>query len=202
MLLSASSDTDCAVNIDLTSHMSSAQWGRASPDPVPGPVPLRAAESLSLFGAGPVRARRPLLRHRSLYRLQSQPLLLLLLLLHQHPLEVQTSELLPFAAPTGKSCTVHLWQEVITLTPLAPLLLVRSGFSRMASISSLFRSHRRGTTPATPVSNSPFAGGNPCKTWLQLSYVPHLLYSSYNLNLILCLLNRGDVCCAGNAHRK
>lgn len=129
-------------------------------------------------------------------------LLLLLQLLHQHPLEVQTSELLPFAAPTGKSCTVHLWQEVNTLTPLAPLLLVRSGFSRMASISSLFRSHRRCTTPATPVSNSPFAGGNPCKTWLQLSYVPHLLYSSYNLNLILCLLNRGDVCCAGNAHRK
>ncbi|KAK5847499.1 hypothetical protein PBY51_016621 [Eleginops maclovinus] len=27
-----------------------------------------------------------------------------------------------------------------------------SGFSRMASISSLFRSHRRGTTPATPVT--------------------------------------------------
>ncbi|CAK6971055.1 tripartite motif-containing protein 16 [Scomber scombrus] len=39
------------------------------------------------------------------------------------------------------------------------------GFSRMASISSLFRSHRRGTTPATPIShtpanNTPSAGGN------------------------------------------
>lgn len=34
----------------------------------------------------------------------------------------------------------------------------------MASISSLFRSHRRGTsqaTPATPANNSPSAGGNP-----------------------------------------
>lgn len=31
----------------------------------------------------------------------------------------------------------------------------------MASISSLFRSHRRGTNPATPVNNTPPAGGNP-----------------------------------------
>ncbi|TNM94245.1 hypothetical protein fugu_002421 [Takifugu bimaculatus] len=40
------------------------------------------------------------------------------------------------------------------------------GFSRMASISSIFRSHRRGTTPATPVSpanNGTNAGQNPCK---------------------------------------
>eukprot|EP00064_Thunnus_orientalis_P016059 superscaffoldBa00003101_g16122 len=41
-----------------------------------------------------------------------------------------------------------------------------TGFSRMASISSLFRSHRRGTTPATPVTpatlanNTQSAGGN------------------------------------------
>eukprot|EP00066_Takifugu_rubripes_P015187 XP_011604453.1 PREDICTED: E3 ubiquitin/ISG15 ligase TRIM25-like isoform X2 [Takifugu rubripes] len=38
------------------------------------------------------------------------------------------------------------------------------GFSRMASISSIFRSHRRGTTPATPVSpanNGTNAGENP-----------------------------------------
>ncbi|KAM9820893.1 E3 ubiquitin/ISG15 ligase TRIM25 [Neosynchiropus ocellatus] len=42
-----------------------------------------------------------------------------------------------------------------------------AGFSRMASISSIFRSHRRGTTPATPVSsdahvsNTQAAGTNP-----------------------------------------
>lgn len=34
----------------------------------------------------------------------------------------------------------------------------------MASISSLFRSHRRGTNPATPVNNTPPAGGNPWGT--------------------------------------
>ncbi|GLD64842.1 E3 ubiquitin-protein ligase Midline-1-like isoform X1 [Lates japonicus] len=35
-----------------------------------------------------------------------------------------------------------------------------TGFSRMASISSLFRSHRRGTNQATPANNTPSAGGN------------------------------------------
>ncbi|XP_065808182.1 E3 ubiquitin/ISG15 ligase TRIM25 [Labrus bergylta] len=43
----------------------------------------------------------------------------------------------------------------------APASTGGSGFSRMASISSLFRSHRRGTNPATPVNNPPSAGGNP-----------------------------------------
>ncbi|XP_041638234.1 apoptosis-stimulating of p53 protein 1 [Cheilinus undulatus] len=43
----------------------------------------------------------------------------------------------------------------------APASTGGSGFSRMASISSIFRSHRRGTTPATPVANTPSAGGNP-----------------------------------------
>ncbi|XP_031708016.1 E3 ubiquitin/ISG15 ligase TRIM25 [Anarrhichthys ocellatus] len=43
----------------------------------------------------------------------------------------------------------------------APASTGGSGFSRMASISSLFRSHRRGTTPATPASNALPAGGNP-----------------------------------------
>ncbi|XP_035533511.1 E3 ubiquitin/ISG15 ligase TRIM25 [Morone saxatilis] len=46
----------------------------------------------------------------------------------------------------------------------APAPASTGGFSRMASISSLFRSHRRGTnpaTPATPANNTASAGGNP-----------------------------------------
>uniref|UniRef100_UPI0037E8D3F0 E3 ubiquitin/ISG15 ligase TRIM25 n=1 Tax=Semicossyphus pulcher TaxID=241346 RepID=UPI0037E8D3F0 len=42
----------------------------------------------------------------------------------------------------------------------APASSGGSGFSRMASISSLFRSHRRGATPATPANNTPSAGAN------------------------------------------
>ncbi|XP_019111089.2 tripartite motif-containing protein 16 [Larimichthys crocea] len=53
-------------------------------------------------------------------------------------------------------------QATPTPTPApAPAPAQATGFSRMASISSLFRSHRRGTTPATPVNNTPPAGGNP-----------------------------------------
>ncbi|XP_075872089.1 E3 ubiquitin/ISG15 ligase TRIM25 [Nelusetta ayraudi] len=55
---------------------------------------------------------------------------------------------------------------VASPAPAAPAL--SGGFSRLGSISSLsslssiFRSHRRGTTPATPVqSDTPPAGGNP-----------------------------------------
>ncbi|XP_034403092.1 E3 ubiquitin/ISG15 ligase TRIM25 isoform X2 [Cyclopterus lumpus] len=49
-----------------------------------------------------------------------------------------------------------------TPTPApAPASSGGSGFSRMASISSLFRSHRRGTTPASPAGNTLSAGGNP-----------------------------------------
>lgn len=56
--------------------------------------------------------------------------------------------------------------------------LVLLGFSRMASIGSIFRSHRRGTTPATPVtvaSDEAPVGGNPCKArlYLQSSPVDH-----------------------------
>ncbi|XP_042369346.1 uncharacterized protein trim25l [Plectropomus leopardus] len=42
----------------------------------------------------------------------------------------------------------------------APASSGGSGFSRMASISSLFRSHRRGTSQATPVNNTPAPAGN------------------------------------------
>ncbi|XP_060923331.1 E3 ubiquitin/ISG15 ligase TRIM25 [Limanda limanda] len=51
----------------------------------------------------------------------------------------------------------------------APAPASSGGFSRMASISSLFRSHRRGiqqATPATsaiPFDNTPSAGGNPLR---------------------------------------
>lgn len=44
----------------------------------------------------------------------------------------------------------------------------------MASISSLFRSHRRGAnqaTPATPANNTPSVGGSPCKIRPQLPNV-------------------------------
>ncbi|XP_014328463.1 uncharacterized protein LOC102234813 [Xiphophorus maculatus] len=43
----------------------------------------------------------------------------------------------------------------------APAPASSSAFSRMASISSLFRSHRRGANQATPVNNTAAAGGNP-----------------------------------------
>lgn len=50
--------------------------------------------------------------------------------------------------------------------PLLPHPGVGSGFSRMASISSLFRSNRRSATPATPMASAnstPPAAGNQCK---------------------------------------
>ncbi|XP_062301473.1 tripartite motif-containing protein 16 [Scomber scombrus] len=58
------------------------------------------------------------------------------------------------SCPSSNSCTSINWRYK-----------TYPCFSRMASISSLFRSHRRGTTPATPIShtpanNTPSAGGN------------------------------------------
>ncbi|XP_068612626.1 E3 ubiquitin/ISG15 ligase TRIM25 [Brachionichthys hirsutus] len=44
--------------------------------------------------------------------------------------------------------------------PAAAAAPSSGGFSRMASISSLFRSNRRGATPATPIGNAQPAGGN------------------------------------------
>uniref|UniRef100_A0AAQ4R3W0 Tripartite motif containing 25, like n=1 Tax=Gasterosteus aculeatus aculeatus TaxID=481459 RepID=A0AAQ4R3W0_GASAC len=58
-------------------------------------------------------------------------------------------------------------QTPIPATPIpapAPAPTGGSSFGRMASISSLFRSHRRGTTPATPAGNTLPAGGNPLVT--------------------------------------
>nr|XP_020447576.1 E3 ubiquitin/ISG15 ligase TRIM25-like [Monopterus albus] len=52
-------------------------------------------------------------------------------------------------------------QTPVTPAP-APAPASTGGFSRMASISSIFRSHRRGTnqaTPAAPDNNTPSAGG-------------------------------------------
>ncbi|XP_014915419.1 probable E3 ubiquitin-protein ligase TRIM8 isoform X1 [Poecilia latipinna] len=49
-----------------------------------------------------------------------------------------------------------------TPTPVpAPSPASSGAFSRMASITSLFRSHRRGANQATPVNNIAAAGGNP-----------------------------------------
>lgn len=68
------------------------------------------------------------------------------------------SQAAPPAAPTPTP---------IPATPAptpAPAPASTGGFSRMASITSIFRSHRRGTnqaTPATPANNTPSAGGNP-----------------------------------------
>ncbi|XP_041834492.1 E3 ubiquitin/ISG15 ligase TRIM25 [Melanotaenia boesemani] len=49
-----------------------------------------------------------------------------------------------------------------TPTPAPAATSASTGpFSRMASISSLFRSHRRGTSQASPANNAQPAGGNP-----------------------------------------
>ncbi|KAG8004611.1 Tripartite motif-containing protein 16 [Nibea albiflora] len=65
----------------------------------------------------------------------------------------------PAAAPAPTPSPIQA-----TPAPAPAPAQATGGFSRMASISSLsslFRSHRRGTTPATPVNNTPPAGGNP-----------------------------------------
>lgn len=57
------------------------------------------------------------------------------------------ASLAPAVTPTPVPVTPT---PVPTPAPAAPA----SGFSRMASITSIFRSHRRGTTPARPASNA------------------------------------------------
>ncbi|XP_029377534.1 E3 ubiquitin/ISG15 ligase TRIM25 [Echeneis naucrates] len=67
----------------------------------------------------------------------------------------------PAAAPTPTPVPAPTPAPTLAPTP-APAST--GGFSRMASITSLFRSHRRGlnqATPATPAPNTPSAGGNP-----------------------------------------
>ncbi|XP_034462433.1 tripartite motif-containing protein 16 isoform X2 [Hippoglossus hippoglossus] len=67
---------------------------------------------------------------------------------------------------TGSRSSQNQVAHAATPTP-TPAPASSGGFSRMASISSLFRSHRRGTqhaTPATsaiPDNHTPSAGGNP-----------------------------------------
>ncbi|XP_044044111.1 E3 ubiquitin/ISG15 ligase TRIM25 isoform X2 [Siniperca chuatsi] len=66
------------------------------------------------------------------------------------------SQAVPAAAPTPTPTP-------IPATP-TPAPASSGGFSRMALISSRFRSNRRGTnqaTPVTPANNTPSAGGNP-----------------------------------------
>ncbi|XP_054864515.1 E3 ubiquitin/ISG15 ligase TRIM25 isoform X2 [Amphiprion ocellaris] len=67
-------------------------------------------------------------------------------------------------APTVAPSPVPVAPTPAPIPAPAPAPASTSGFSRMASISSIFRSHRRGTTPATPVTptnNTPSAGGSP-----------------------------------------
>ncbi|XP_051798318.1 E3 ubiquitin/ISG15 ligase TRIM25 [Acanthochromis polyacanthus] len=72
----------------------------------------------------------------------------------------------PSSSPSPNSCPyacINL-RYLPSLTFAAPSWLILHSFSRMSSITSIFRSHRRGTTPATPVastSNTLSAGGNP-----------------------------------------
>ncbi|XP_071319931.1 E3 ubiquitin/ISG15 ligase TRIM25 [Trachinotus anak] len=61
----------------------------------------------------------------------------------------------PAAAPTPTPTPV----PAAPAPAPAPAPASTGGFSRMASISSLFRSHRRGTSQATPANNTPSAGG-------------------------------------------
>ncbi|XP_029924356.1 E3 ubiquitin-protein ligase TRIM47 [Myripristis murdjan] len=67
----------------------------------------------------------------------------------------------PAPAPAPTPVPAPVQAPVPTPTP-APAPASTGAFSRMASISSLFRSHRRNATPATPVapaSNAPSGGG-------------------------------------------
>ncbi|CAJ1087024.1 tripartite motif-containing protein 16 [Xyrichtys novacula] len=70
----------------------------------------------------------------------------------------------PVPTPRAAQAPTHVPASPAPAPAAAPASTGGSGFSRMASISSIFRSHRRGTTPATPVAttnNTPPAGGNP-----------------------------------------
>ncbi|KAM8905225.1 E3 ubiquitin/ISG15 ligase TRIM25 [Spinachia spinachia] len=66
------------------------------------------------------------------------------------------------ASQSQAAPAVAATQSPIPATPIpAAAPTGGSSFGRMASISSLFRSHRRGTSPATPSGNTLPAGGNP-----------------------------------------
>ncbi|XP_071392569.1 E3 ubiquitin/ISG15 ligase TRIM25 [Centroberyx affinis] len=74
------------------------------------------------------------------------------------------SQAVPAAAPAPAPAPAPVPAPVPAPTPApapAPAPASTGAFSRMASISSLFRSHRRGATPATPATNTPSGGGNP-----------------------------------------
>lgn len=123
------------------------------PPPYATPARLQAVGRLSHCGAGPVTDHQSMLQCQPQLQLPSQlprpPCQSQLLL--QHQLEV--------IYQTHRQQTSHV-QDLLIIS------FVLAGFSRMASISSIFRSHRRGTTPATPVSpanNATNAGENPCK---------------------------------------
>ncbi|KAM9334218.1 E3 ubiquitin/ISG15 ligase TRIM25 isoform 2-T2 [Symphorus nematophorus] len=74
------------------------------------------------------------------------------------------SQAAPAAALTPTPAPIPATPTPAPAPAPAPASTGGSGFSRMASISSIFRSHRRGTTPATPATpanNTAPAGGNP-----------------------------------------
>lgn len=125
------------------------------PPPYATPAQLQAVGRLSHCGAGPVTDHQSTLPCQPQLQLPSQhprlPCQSQLLL--QHQLEV--------IYQTHRQQTSHVEDMQMLI-----ISFVLAGFSRMASISSIFRSHRRGTTPATPVSpanNATNAGENPCK---------------------------------------
>ncbi|KAM4601967.1 E3 ubiquitin/ISG15 ligase TRIM25 isoform 2-T2 [Polymixia lowei] len=65
----------------------------------------------------------------------------------------------PAPAPAPAPAPIPAVVPAPTPSP-TPAPASTGGFSRMASISSLFRSHRRGNPQATPVGNPPSGGGN------------------------------------------
>lgn len=124
-----------------------------TPPPSAAPALLPAAGRPSPCGAGPATDHQPALQPQARLRHRSQQPQLLhqFQLLLQHQLEVMHPN--------------HHGSHRKALQMLT-ISFVFAGFSRMASISSIFRSHRRGTTPATPVppvNHISGAGENPCK---------------------------------------
>lgn len=125
------------------------------PPPYATPARLQAVGRLSHCGAGPVTD------HQSTLQCQPQ-----LQLPSQHPQLQCQSQLLLQHQPEVMHQTHRQQTSHVEDLQMLIISFVLAGFSRMASISSIFRSHRRGTTPATPVSpanNGTNAGQNPCK---------------------------------------